>query len=110
MHSSSPHLRDLLSLLFFAFLSFLAGVVWGEQVVVAGQTITSPLCEQTCGQAAANFEHLRRQDLGSTNCSYGICAGTCLDQGAFCCNPGGTTFSPICELPPADSDAALFFF
>jgi hypothetical protein len=92
MHSTYPRLSSL-----FFFLLYLVLVrCEGEQAVVpAGQTITSPPSGQAC---ATQFAHLRRQDLGTTNCSYGICAGTCLDQGAFCCNPGGPTYSPICGL------------
>src|SRR5438045_1111252 len=48
------------------------------------------------GMITADTASLLRRDDGS--CSYGSCAGVCLSQGAFCCNPGGTTNSPNCEL------------
>lgn len=76
----------------FCCLSFMVAGVCAEQVVVSGQTITTPPCGQ-----ATQFAHLQRRDNG-TSCSFGSCAGTCLSQGAFCCNPGGTSFTPNCEL------------
>ena len=62
----------------------------GEHTVVVGVTITSPPIFQV-----SSIVDLLRRDNGT--CSYGSCAGVCLEQGAFCCNPGGTTVTPKCK-------------
>ena len=54
-------------------------------------TITAPPSPEASYQAFITFG--KRDSNNATvlpSCSFGACGATCLEQGAFCCNPGGS--------------------
>src|SRR5947207_11214510 len=73
-------------------LTYRAGVA-AEPIAIPATITPPPLIAPT------SFGELVRRRDSSTTCSFGICGSTCLAQGAFCWNPGGTTANvPNCRI------------